>query len=183
MKFLVIQTAFIGDVVLATALLEKLHAHYPDARIDFLLRKGNETLLTGHPFIHEVLIWNKRERKLRNLLNLTGRIRRAKYDIVINVQRFAATGLLTVFSGAGQRIGFDKNPLSFLFTKKIPHLVGGLHEIGRNQLLIAELTDGFSGKPRLYPSKADEERIRPYKAVPYITISPASVWFTKQYPK
>jgi ADP-heptose:LPS heptosyltransferase len=183
MKFLVIQTAFIGDVVLATALLEKLHAHYPDARIDFLVRKGNETLLTGHPFIHEVLIWNKRERKLRNLLNLIGRIRRAKYDIVINVQRFAATGLLTAFSGAGQRIGFDKNPLSFLFTKKIPHLVGGLHEIDRNQLLIAGLTDEYSVKPRLYPSKADEERIRPYKTVPYITMSPASVWFTKQYPK
>ncbi len=66
-KFLVIQTAFIGDVVLATALIEKLHAFYPDARIDFLVRKGNEALLTNHPFLHEVLIWEKREHKLRNL--------------------------------------------------------------------------------------------------------------------
>ena len=183
MKFLVIQTAFIGDVVLATALLEKLHAHYPDAHIDFLVRKGNETLLTGHPFIHEVLIWNKRERKLRNLLNLIGRIRRAKYDVIINVQRFAATGLLTAFSGAGQRIGFDKNPLSFLFTKKIPHIVGTRHEIERNQALIAALTDDQPAKPRLYPTQADEEKVRPYKTKPYITVSPASVWFTKQYPK
>ena len=44
-KFLIIQTAFIGDVVLATSLIEKLHRHFPEAQIDFLLRKGNESLL------------------------------------------------------------------------------------------------------------------------------------------
>jgi heptosyltransferase-2 len=182
-KFLVIQTAFIGDVVLATALTEKLHASYPDAQIDFLVRKGNEALLTGHPFLHEVLIWDKQQHKLRNLRHLIRRIRRTKYDTVINVQRFAATGLLTVFSGAKKTIGFDKNPLSFLFTKKIPHIVGNRHEIERNQALIAALTDDQPAKPRLYPTKADEEKINPYKTQLYITISPASVWFTKQYPK
>jgi ADP-heptose:LPS heptosyltransferase len=183
MKFLVIQTAFIGDVVLATALIEKLHAHYPDARIDFLVRKGNESLLAGHPFLHEVLIWDKRKHKLRNLRNLIRIIRRTKYDTVINVQRFAATGLLTALSGAGRTIGFDKNPLSFLFSKKIPHIVGNKHEIERNQALIAAFTDDQLAKPRLYPTQADEEKVRPYKTKPYITVSPASVWFTKQYPK
>jgi heptosyltransferase-2 len=183
MKFLVIQTAFIGDVVLATALIEKLHAHYPDARIDFLVRKGNESLLAGHPFLQEVLIWDKREHKLRNLRNLIRTIRRTKYDTVINVQRFAATGLLTALSGAGQTIGFNKNPLSFVFSKKIPHIVGNKHEIERNQALIAAITDDRPAKPRLYPTQADEEKVRPYKTKPYITVSPASVWFTKQYPK
>jgi heptosyltransferase-2 len=182
-KILVIQTAFIGDVVLATALIEKFHAFYPNAQIDFLVRKGNEALLTGHPFLHEVLIWDKREHKHRNLFNLIRRVRRTKYDTVINAQRFAATGLLTALSGAGQTIGFDKNPLSLLFSKKIPHIVGNRHEIERNQALIAALTDDQPAKPRLYPTQADEEKIKPYKTKPYITVSPASVWFTKQYPK
>lgn len=182
-KFLVIQTAFIGDVVLATALIEKLHAHYPDAQIDFLVRKGNETLLTGHPFLHEVLIWDKRKNKLRNLMQLIGRVRRAEYDTVINIQRFAATGLLTAFSNAKQTIGFDKNPFSFLFSKRIPHLVGNRHETERNQALIAAFTDDRPAKPRLYPGQADEEKVKLYKTTPYITVSPASVWFTKQYPK
>ena len=56
---LIIQTAFIGDVILATAVAEKLHTRYPQAHIDFLLRKGNEPLLTGHPFIRHVWIWDK----------------------------------------------------------------------------------------------------------------------------
>ena len=50
MKILIIQTAFIGDVILATAVAEKLHQQYPDAQIDFVLRKGNEALLSNHPF-------------------------------------------------------------------------------------------------------------------------------------
>ncbi len=44
MKILVIQTSFIGDVVLATGMLEKLHDFYPDSGLDFLVRKGNESL-------------------------------------------------------------------------------------------------------------------------------------------
>jgi len=198
-KFLVIQTAFIGDVVLATALLEKLHDRFPNARIDFLVRKGNEALLANHPYLHEVLIWDKKQHKLQNLWRLIRRIRRTKYDKVINVQRFAATGLLTAFSGAKETIGFDKNPLSFLFTRKIPHIVSApatlqpssitpsapgppLHEIDRNQRLIAAFTDDQPAKPRLYPSAADLTKVKPYKDRPYITVSPASVWFTKQYP-
>ena len=185
-KFLVIQTAFIGDVVLATALIEKLHQHFPDAQIDFLVRKGNEALLINHPYLHEVLIWDKKQHKLQNLWRLIRRIRRTKYDKVINVQRFAATGLLTAFSGAAETIGFDKNPLSFLFTRKISHVVSTsgapLHEVDRNQRLIAAFTDDRPAKPRLYPSADDLAKVGPYKDRPYITVSPASVWFTKQYP-
>jgi ADP-heptose:LPS heptosyltransferase len=136
-KILVIQTAFTGDVVLATALVEKLHKVYPDAEIDFLLRKGNEGLLKGHPFLNEVLVWNKKEDKFKNLLGLLKKIRSKKYDKVINLQRFASTGFLTGFSQAKQRIGFDKNPLSFLFSKKIPHqFKKGVHEVERNNRLI-----------------------------------------------
>ena len=134
-KFLIIQTAFIGDVVLATPLIEKLHDIFPDAQIDFLLRKGNEQLLTGHPYIHEILIWDKKQNKQKNLLRMLKQIRKNRYDKVINVQRFFATGVLTAFSGAKETIGFDKNPLSFLFTKKIKHQVGGeqsVHETIRN---------------------------------------------------
>ncbi|RYZ76918.1 MAG: glycosyltransferase family 9 protein, partial [Proteobacteria bacterium] len=63
-QFLIIQTAFIGDVVLATGLIEKLHRYFPEAKIDFLLRKGNEGLLIGHPHLREILIWNKKQNKL-----------------------------------------------------------------------------------------------------------------------
>ena len=62
-KILIIQTAFIGDVVLATALIEKLHQYHPDALIDFLVRKGNESLLNNNPYLHEVIAWNKKRKQ------------------------------------------------------------------------------------------------------------------------
>ncbi|HRI80177.1 MAG TPA: glycosyltransferase family 9 protein, partial [Cyclobacteriaceae bacterium] len=46
-SILIIQTAFIGDVILATALVESLHRKFPDVALDFLVRKGNEGLLKG----------------------------------------------------------------------------------------------------------------------------------------
>lgn len=185
-KFLIIQTAFIGDVVLATSLVEKLHAKFPDAQIDFLVRKGNEPLLVGHPYLNEILVWNKKENKQRNLLKMLFTIRGKKYDKVINVQRFAATGFLTAFSGARETIGFNKNPFSFLFTKKIKHVVSDgavpKHEIERNLELLSDFTDRVVSKPVLYPSGNDYDSVKQYKTGNFITISPASVWFTKQYP-
>lgn len=185
-RFLIIQTAFIGDVVLATVLIEKLHRHFPDAEIDFLLRKGNESLLSGHPLLKDVLVWDKERNKYKHLYSLLLEIRKRKYNAVINLQRFAATGLLTAFSGASRRIGFDKNPLSFLFTKKVPHLNGTaqqpVHEVERNLDLVKSFTDFEPEMPRLYPSDDDFQAVAPLKRLAYVCIAPTSVWFTKQFP-
>jgi len=69
-RFLVIQTAFLGDVILATSVVETLHAKFPDAKIDFLLKKGTESVLENNPHISEVLIFDKANGKLNNLFAL-----------------------------------------------------------------------------------------------------------------
>lgn len=183
-SFLIIQTAFIGDVILATPVAEKLRLFFPSARIDFLVRKGNENLLANNPCVDNVISWNKKTNKYKNLFKSIGLIRKAKYDYVINIQRFYATGLITALSGAKYKIGFSNNPFSFLYTKKIKHLINtGLHETQRNLSLIENITDKRFIKPQLYPSKEDNSIISVYKKNKYICIAPASVWFTKQYPQ
>ena len=181
-SFLIIQTAFIGDVILATALIEKLHQHYPEAKIDFLLRKGNEGLLIGHPHLRSVLIWNKKESKIPNLFKIINQIRSNRYDCLINVHRFASSGFITALSSAKLKIGFDKNPLSFLFNKKIKHEIGNLHEVQRNQKLIEEFTDANYSRPKLFPSGNDIEKVKVFQSGKYICVAPTSVWFTKQLP-
>lgn len=184
MKFLIIQTAFIGDAILAAAVAEKLHLQYPASHIDLLVRKGNESLFIDHPFIKKVFAWDKKQGKIKNLLSLTQEVRSNKYDHVINLHRFASSGIITAFSGARTKTGFDKNPLSFLFSKKIKHEIGaGKHEVERNQQLIADITDAQFTKPRLYPSEKNFNAVKQYKTKPYVCIAPTSVWFTKQFPK
>jgi heptosyltransferase-2 len=176
-RFLIIQTAFIGDVILATALVEKLHAFYPEAEIHFLIKKGNEKILAGHPILKKVLLFDKKN-KLRSLFALISTLRKNKYDLVVNVHRHFSSGLLTVLSGAKEKIGFKKNPLSFLFTKKIAH-EWDKHEIERNQQLIAHMSDAKAAKPKLYPSAGDWHFVKENYPAPYITISPATLWPTK----
>ncbi len=187
-RILIIQTAFIGDVILATSVIEKLHNYYPNTQIDFVLRKGNEGLLIHHPYIKNIFIWDKKQKKIKNLFVLIKQIRSRNYDYVINLHRFASSGFITAFSGAKNKIGFDKNPLSFLFTERIKHVITRdtqtvfLHEVQRNQQLIEAITDKEFAKPKLYPSALDYEAVKKYQTIPYVCIAPTSVWFTKQFP-
>jgi heptosyltransferase-2 len=182
-SFLIIQTAFIGDVILATALIEKLKKTYPQASIDFLLRKGNEALLIANPHVREVIIWDKKKGKIKNLLKLASYVRSKKYDCVVNAHRFASSGLITAFSGAKVKTGFDKNPWSFLFNHRVWHnLETNLHETERNQKLIEFITDKNRELPKLYPSDKDFEKVKIFQNGEYICIAPTSVWFTKQFP-
>ena len=183
-KILIVQTAFPGDVILATALLESLRRDLPESKLDILVRKGNETLFHSHPFVGHVFVWEKSKHKWRNLFSLLTEIRKEKYDLLINLQRFASSGILTVLSGASETRGFIKNPLSNFFSKKYPHTIGdGQHEIERNHTLISDLTKGKTALPRLYPSPSDTEMVGKLKTNSYICIAPGSVWFTKTFPK
>jgi heptosyltransferase II len=184
-RFLVIQTASIGDVILATAVIEKLHQHFPDATIDFMVKKGNETLFKGHPFLNNLVVWDKSGSKYLNLYRMMVEVRKTRYDYVINLQRFAATGLITVFSKARFTAGFQKNPFSRWFTFRAEHHISiekNIHEIARNQAVIALFTDGVPARPRLYPSADDFRSVEKYQVGTYLCIAPASLWFTKQLP-
>ncbi|MBT8196169.1 MAG: glycosyltransferase family 9 protein [Bacteroidia bacterium] len=184
MKVLIIQTAFIGDVILATSLIEKLAETNKDFTIDFLLRKGNEFLLDNNPHVHEILIWYKKKPKSQELPRIIKEVKKRKYDLVINLQRFLSTGIITKFSGAKETRGFEKNPMSFMFSKKYKHeLVEGMHEVDRNISLLEGITDSSRVLPKLYPGPTDYEKVANYQTTDYVCIAPSSVWFTKQVPE
>jgi heptosyltransferase-2 len=186
-RILVIQTAFIGDVVLATSILETLHHQFPAAQLDIAVRKGNESLFHQHPYINEVLVWNKKSNKYKHLIQLLASIRKNQYSLVINLQRYAATGFLTAFSGAKKTIGFNKNPFHLLFSESVKHSMSidgsGGHEIERNHQLLASIGNLKMYLPVIYPSKEDDQFVEQFQGKNYICIAPTSVWFTKQFPK
>lgn len=92
--------------------------------------------------------------------------------------------MITVFSHAKTTIGFDKNPLSFLYKKKVKHVICAdtfnIHEVNRNISLISSFTNDKLIRPALYPSENDFASVR--QVQPYICIAPTSIWLTKQLP-
>jgi heptosyltransferase-2 len=182
-RVLVIQTAFLGDVILASPIWENLHQQFPEAQIDVVVKKGNETLLAEHPYLNQVYTFDKRQ-KLKNLWNLGKQLRQQRYELVINLQRFASSGVLTMLAKGKESRGFEKNPLSLFFSKRFQHeLKEGWHEVDRNLQLIADLVTQPKKRPQLYPTLSDMERISSFQTQTYYCLAPTSVWFTKQAPK
>ena len=57
MKILVIHTAFIGDIVLSTPLIQKIRDIYPDSEIDYLTLPGNKSIISNYsPQIYKINI-------------------------------------------------------------------------------------------------------------------------------
>jgi len=181
-KILVIQTAFLGDCVLATAILESLHNAYPEAALHFLINAQHKGLFVEHPFLAKLWLWDI-TKKYKSLFQLIKDVRAEGFDAVINLQRYAATGLITLFSGAKFTAGFDKNPMSQYFTWAAPHAFkANWHETDRNFELIKPL-GCQPAKPSLYPTASDTEAISHLIKPTFITIAPYSVWATKTWPE
>lgn len=174
-------------MILATPVIEQLHQEYPEAEIDFVLKKGIEGVFKGHPFLNEVIIWDKSQNKYGNYLHILMKVRSRRYDAVVNIQRFLTTGLITLISGARIRAGFDKNPLSWSYSHKVKHIIGTsenpVHETERNLSLIKGFAGETNARVRLYPADDDIKAVSALAAEKFICIAPASLWFTKQFPE
>ena len=181
-QFLIIQTAFIGDVILATSLIEFFKSVYPGCEVDFVLRKSNASILKGNPNIRRLITWDKSLPKLKGLKTVISEIRQVQYDVAVNVHRYTSTGLMMMMARARQKVGYAKNPLSVFYNKKVPHrFEKGLHEVDRLHELVKHLDSRYC-QPKLFLSQEVLGRVAGYKTVPYRVIAPMSVWFTKQYP-
>jgi heptosyltransferase II len=178
---LIIQTAFLGDAVLITSLLEKIRHESPQTRVQLLVRAGLEPIFEAYP--HELLtkVWGyDKSKKLKSWLALRKQLAQENFDKVFVVQRFFGMGLLSVSIGAKQVIGFSENPVSFLFNSNVKHRFGeGVHEVERN----TDLMDKWLGKEFYVPFLSSTPNLpTSLNAKDYLCISPGSVWETKRLP-
>lgn len=182
-KVLFIQTASLGDVVLATATAHSVRTLFPDSLIYFLVKESCAHVLDNCPVIDHVLVWNKNDHKYRKLFSILKDIRREKFDVVINFQRYFSSGFITAFSSAKLKAGFTSNPLSLFFNRKARHEQNGLHEIDRNLALARKcFTDLKTANPVIAVEKPNEPALLAIAQSKYIAIFPGSLWATKQYP-
>lgn len=180
---LVIQTAFLGDVILATPVISELNRLFPSVKIDVLVKKGNESLLANNPAIREVLVLDKSKNKISEIWRLIQLFKKRRYDLTVNLHRFGSSGLIAGFSGAKEIYGFDKNPFAFLYTKRFKHEIGnGTHEVTRNLSLLKDFGADSLSRPSLFPSEVDVRLVSEYANEKFVCLAPASVWFTKQLP-
>jgi heptosyltransferase-3 len=110
-RILVIKLRLIGDVLLATPVLEALRRAYPNATLDFCASRGSEGILENDPNINAVFAGTPRRDggifgKLREEWRLMRRVRSGRYDLVIDLTTSDRSAILTRLSGARMRVGY-----------------------------------------------------------------------------
>jgi heptosyltransferase-2 len=178
---LVIQTSFLGDMVLTTPLLSYLAQ--TDA-VDVVGTPAAAVLLENHPAVRETIVYDKRGRDagLAGFARLASRLRRTHYDRVLLAQGSMRSSALALATGARQRIGFDTSAGRALYTTKVSYIENEHHA---RRLLRLGGADGDLERPRLYPGAREAQAVDALLAGtrgPYMGLAPGSVWATKRWP-
>jgi lipopolysaccharide heptosyltransferase I len=127
-RILLIKPSALGDVVHTIPVLVKLRARYPRARIDWLITPENAEVVRHHPALSNVVLFARRDfskpgqkwRATLGFFDLLKQIRRAKYDLVVDMHGQVRSALFALISGARVRIGFDR-PIKFSRTISAEH--------------------------------------------------------------
>jgi heptosyltransferase-2 len=188
---LVIQTSFLGDVILTTPLIAELAKRGP---VDVLATPQGSAVLANNPDIRSIIPYDKRG-TYGSTLTLWHTIRelraRRPYESAYLAQGSFRSGLIAMMTGAKERIGFASSTGHVLYTKQLPYRPDRHHAERLWSLSMAECADAPTYdqiRPRLYPSDGDRRAIdvllRHDSATdtPMVALAPGSAWGTKRWP-
>lgn len=183
MRTLVIQTSFLGDMVLTTPLLSHLAA--TDA-VDVVGTPSAITLLANHPAVHQRIPYDKRgdDRGIRGFWKLAMQLRRNEYDRALLAQGSARSGALAMAARIPVRIGFDTSAGRSFYTERVPYIENEHH--ATRLLRLAGATGTQPPRPRLFPGAAErvavDQLLGELRQDYLIALAPGSAWATKRWP-
>ena len=158
MKILIIHTAFIGDIVLSTPLIQKLKDLYPKSEIDYLTLPTNQSVLYNNPNLNEIILYDKKgkDKGIKGFLRILKILKQKKYDYAVIPHRFIKSILLAKLAKIPDIVGFDVATGSSLLDKKV-HYDMKKHEVER--LLNLVEYEGEKIPVRIYPAKENFVKI------------------------
>jgi heptosyltransferase I len=113
----------VGDAVHVLPVINALKRANPRTRITWVLQPGPATLVRGHRSVDEIIIFD-RARGWGAFANVRSELSKRRFDLVINLQVYFKAGIVTAFTRAPVKLGFDRSrarDFNWLFTnRKIP---------------------------------------------------------------
>jgi heptosyltransferase-2 len=192
---MVVQTAFLGDIVLTTAFLHSLRALLPKAEIFFVTTPLGVEVLKPNSWDIELIPFDKRrsEKGPRGLLKKIRQLRRLKPELVFSLHRSFRSTILATSLGAETTLGFREAAASFLFTNTVSRKRAE-QEGEKNALLLREAfpreeirENPPTTEPLLFLAKEEEKQAEalfsPFgKETDFVAFAASSVWATKRWP-
>ena len=182
MRTLIIQTSFIGDMVLTTPLLSRAAE---DGPVDVVGTPAATALLANHPAVRKALVYDKRggQRGIAGFTKLAMTLRRGGYDRALLAQGSIRSAALALAARIPRRIGFDTSAGRALYTERVVYIENQHHVI--RLLSLAGETRATPSRPSLFPGDAERaavDRVIGAARGPFFALAPGSVWATKRWP-
>jgi heptosyltransferase II len=190
-RILIIQTAFLGDVVLTIPLISAVKKQFPQSFLAVMVIPATREVLEDHPAIDELIIFDKRgqDKGIFSFWRLVRRIKKDDFDLAILPHRSFKSALLVWLTGIPRRVGFDRSQGKIFLNEIVPY-DKTKHDLERNLDLARELDIDFEDR-EIFINTADkdwlfvedilkQEGIKSNDIV--VGISPGSVWPTKRWP-
>ncbi len=192
-KILIVKPSSLGDIIHSLSFLNSIKSYFPKAEIHWVISKGLEGLLEGHPMINRLIIINKdmwkkisRTREtMKEVRQLFKELRNENYDLVIDLQGLLRSGIITKITGAPVRVGFKeaREGSRFFYTHKVE---GGkdIHAVDRYLKVAEFLGCDISNVCFPLPLSVDSSLITRHSSLPddYAVIVPGARWETKRWP-
>lgn len=185
-RILLIQFRQLGDVLLSTSAAQVLKTNFPSARLDFLTQPPSQQVLAGNPWIDEILEYD-RAAPLKWLF----KIRRRRYDLVVDLMSNPRSALIVALSGAALKAGPAYTSSAWSYNRKLQRKAGQ-HEYNAffkiDLLAQLGLENVFYPQPVFNPAPDDmawaagQLRTLGLEGRSFIAFSPASRRITRQWP-
>jgi len=188
MKILLVQTGFLGDVVLSTPVIAGLKEIFPQSELWIMVHKGATELVQNDPLLSGILVFDKhgKDKSIFGMAKMVREIKAHQFSRVYSLHKSARTALLLAASKIPVRVGFKHAKLSFLYTARASR-PSELHDVLRNLSLLTvdkELRS-FSHELRLFAAARSEVfqklQLESLASQSYVVLSPGSAWKTKMW--
>lgn len=192
MASLVVQTSFLGDVVLTTPLISALARR---GEVDVVTTLPGAQILANNPAIRRIIVYEKRDgdRGLPGLSRIVRRLRHPpedRYDIAYLAQGSVRSAVLALTAGVRHRVGFDTSAGRSLYTERVRYRPDKHHAERLWSLAFSDCADPPTQdqfRPRLYPGEMEQQLVDKLLTdggigPGYVVLAPGSAWGTKRWP-
>jgi len=163
-KVLIIRLRRIGDIILTTPAVSALRKGLHDAFISYLVEEPYRELIEGNPDLNDVAVIEK-DQSLKSLLKLICRIRKEKFDIVLDFHGGPRASLITWLSKAQLKIGYKIKYRNFIYDIKLPRKpqTGHFHSVENHLSFVKALGINVDPPPPLYLPPAQKNEVEKIK--------------------
>jgi heptosyltransferase-1 len=189
-----VRLSALGDCIHALPVVAALREALPDAHLGWAIAESGFELLSPHPLVDRFHRFPRRARgrtRFAALRAFRAELRAQRYDIAIDLQGLAKSGLVAWWSGASVRLGFagrDSRELNRLFLNlRVAPPAAAAHVVDRNLSLLAALgieppSRGRFPLPALLPSHGLAELRGQIGGRTFAVLHPGTTWATKRWP-